>query len=487
MLYVRGQNYDYDYWATYGGSQWNSTNVINVYKSFENFTALTNYSDLHGFGNEFDITNHAVMSSDIMDVWINAVQGAIPGLPEVIDYNGIQQLGVTRSFEVAMSTLSGGQYHRESSSTAFLNSAYVNSDGTPVRGRGLTVYSEVFVTTLLYLEFPFSAPQVIGVEYIDVTGTTRQVYAREEVILSAGTYGSPVILLRSGIGPCPALTALGITCVVNSTYVGQNLQDQALIQLVVQAPNDTVINSEFTAFTNAANSAKFALGAWFTSPLASQYTDPTISSTPVNDVEFIWKITSLLDANLGELNQLNNFDPVTNTARFPQVFSMSAFQVRPKCRSSISLSNKHPFYEPLLNYNFFCDAPGNQSVDLQWHRAMLKLLLQIVQNMQAVNPGWQPLYPTAEQINDPVQLDEVIRATVLSAFHPTGSCRMGAFDNIQQGVVDSNLCVHGVKGLRVADASIMPQAPTGNTSAASLMIGAMAAKLIAAGTSCSGL
>jgi len=276
------------------------------------------------------------------------------------------------------------------------------------------------------------------------------------------------------------LSQLGISCVVNSPFVGQNLQDQTYLPLVMQLPaadfTDLIID-----FLFATNSAGFPIGGFYKSQYAAQYTDPLGSSSPVTDGQFVWNSASFLESNLNEMFNFNYIDPITGQFLTPPVMTLGVVNMRPKCRGQVVLSSNDPLVPPNVETNYFCDTsgPSGQSLDRLWHEQASRDMFQMVQYMASHNSSsFVALLPNAAQVANVTLLDRVINSLLGTSFHPTGTCRMGSFNNVQQGVVDGNLCVHGTSGLRVADASIMPVTTSGNTQAPTYVIGATAARLI---------
>jgi len=290
--------------------------------------------------------------------------------------------------------------------------------------------------------------------------------------------------LRSGVGPCDELTPLGIECVVNSPYVGKNVQEHGLMQLIFETPAS--LASTVNGFNSAAGSNGFIFGGWAHSPYSSYFADPSLGAPPP-DVELNWKVASLYPSEFSHLYGLDNFNPATFQVRSTPVISLGIYQQKPICRGYVKLADASPSFNPLTYFCFGGDNLLNgTSVDMAYNEWALKASLQIVNNMQAIDPNWKPLFPTVEMITDAAKLPPTTRSTLLSGWHPVGSTRMGAFNSVQQGVVDgASLCVHGTENIRVADLSIYPETPTGNTQTWAYLAGVRAAKFAKQG-SCPG-
>jgi choline dehydrogenase len=469
-LWVRGNEYDSKVYQQFGGNRWSHTNNVNTWKTLENFQGTTNCPTCHGYNGEIDVIDQTPIPSPVWETFRDSVIAEFPGLTVNPDYNGVTQDGIFRKWQITVQNHSD-TYVRESAATAFLQ-GNVNDNGQGIGHRKLTVISDAFVNKLV---FKHGTTRVSHVEYIDASGEVQRVHVKKDVILAAGTIGTPAILLRSGVGPCDELAALGIECVVNSPYVGKNVQEHAIIQLIFETPAD--LTPTVNAFNNAPGSSGFIFGGFAHSPFAAYYADPALGAPPP-DVELNWKVASLYIEEINILNNLDNFNQITNTPRAQPVISLGIYQPKPKCRGYVTLSNKSPTYDPLTYFCFAADTLLNgSSVDIAYYKWSLQTSLKIVENMQAFDAGWKPLYPTPDQINDPTLLDRAVRSGVLSGWHPVGSARMGAFNSAQQGVISGhNLCAHGVDNVRVADNSIYPETPTGNTQAWAYLAGARAAE-----------
>lgn len=473
-LWVRGNEYDSKVYQKYGGSAWSHANNIVDFKAMENFTAQTDCSACHGYSGEVDVIDQAPTPSPVWETFRDAVLPEFPGLGVIQDYNGLSQEGIFRQWQITVQNRTSS-FIRESAATAFLQDS-VDSSGEGIGRRNIKIISNAYVTRLI---FQPNTTKVIRVEYINEDGLIRRARVGKEVHLAAGTIGTPAILLRSGVGPCAELAAIGIPCVVNSSYVGKNVQEHGLMQLIFETP-ESLVNT-VNAYNNAPDSNGFIFGGWAHSPYSSYFADPTLGAPPP-DVELNWKVASLYGGEINNLYNLNNFNPINFTPRSKPVISLGMYQMKPICRGYVTLANESPSYAPRTYFCFGDTRLNGSSVDIAYNKWVLQTALQIVRNMQTSDPGWKPLFPTPEMIDDPVLLDRAVRAGLLSGWHPVGSTRMGAFNDVQQGVVDgASLCVHGAQNIRVADNSIFPEAPTGNTQAWAYLAGVRAAKFARAG------
>jgi choline dehydrogenase len=334
------------------------------------------------------------------------------------DFNGAQQHGAG----LYQLTVKDGQRH--STATAFL---------LPILDRpNLTVTTGALVTRLL-----FEGTRTTGVEYIH-QGTIHQSFVQQEVILSAGAIDSPKLLMLSGIGNAEHLQALDIPVVVDLPGVGQNLQDHLHVAVAYQATQD--LQPDFTS--NIAEAGLFL------------HTEGRLDVAP--DLQFfsgpiLWTHPAYTREGPG--------------------FSATACITHPQSRGSLTLRSASPQDIPIIRMNYLQNESDSQKL-----LAGIKIIRQILQSSAFDEFRGEEVAPGADNHNDEALL-AYIRETCDSVYHPVGTCKMGTDPD---SVVDPELRVHGVEGLRVVDASIMPTLTTGNTNAPTIMIGEKAADLIKA-------
>lgn len=337
------------------------------------------------------------------------------------DYNGERQENGAGYLQFHIDD----QGNRVSSATAFLKPALATAQVS------LKIESEV--TKLL-----INDKTVIGVEYIQ-DNQTKQVYVTKEVILSAGALQSPKILMLSGIGPAEHLQSLGISVISDLPGVGQNLQDHLQLPIVFRTKKDNTKPLLLTGNVLFVNTR-------IEQPDAAP--DLQLNFTP---------------AVPAQLSPILNFGT--------PVCIFLAILVQPKSIGSIKLRSKDPCDSAIINPNYLQnDADVKtliQSIKLAREIANAKAFTEM--NIGEVIPGTQ----------DPIEMENFIRSQVSTLWHPAGTCKIGQDIN---AVVNPQLQVYGVNGLRVADASVMPTVTSGNTVAASFVIGAKVADLIAQGT-----
>ncbi|MDZ8185315.1 MAG: GMC family oxidoreductase N-terminal domain-containing protein [Nostoc sp. ChiSLP02] len=340
------------------------------------------------------------------------------GYEENPDFNGGQQQGAG----FYQLTIKDGKRH--STATAFL---------LPILERpNLTVTTGALVTRLL-----FEGTQTVGVEYIH-QGTIHQVWVEREVILSAGAIDSPKLLMLSGIGNAKQLQALDIAAIVDLPGVGQNLQDHLLVGVAHEATQD--LQPDLTSNIAEVGLFLHTEGRLDVAPDLQFFSGPILWTHPTY-------------------------------ARSAPGFTATVCVTNPESRGSVSLGSAFPKDPPLIRMNYL-----QSESDLQKLLAGIKIMRQIFQSSVFDEFRGEEVAPGADNNSDETLL-AYIRETCDSTYHPVGTCKMGTDPD---SVVNPELKVHGVTGLRVVDASIMPTITTGNTNAPTIMIGEKAADLIKA-------
>jgi choline dehydrogenase len=411
MIYIRGNRHDFDHWQELGNHGWSYQNVLPYFKKSEN--QQRGAGQFHGVEGLLNVTD-AIEPSIVSKCFVEAAVAT--GYEHNTDFNGATQEGAG----IFQLTCKDGT--RQSTAVAFLN---------PILGRpNLTTTTNALVTRLL-----FEGTRTIGVEYLH-NGTLCQAFVNQEVILSAGGFDSPKLLMLSGIGNAKDLQELGIDPIVDLPGVGQNLQDH----LSVSVAYLSTVDLPLAPTSNIAEAGLFL------------HTENKLDAAP--NLQF-------------------HFGPILwvqpELAREGSGFSIVPCLVHPQSRGNVSLRSSSPQDSPKIQMNYF-----EKEEDLQ----LLVEGIKIARNI--ANSGAFDQYlgeEVAPSIN--ITSDEDIKAYIRqncdSTYHPVGTCKMGT-DSM--AVVDSQLRVHGVEGLRVVDASIMPTLTTGNTNAPTIMIGEKAADLI---------
>ncbi|MBF8756645.1 GMC family oxidoreductase [Pseudomonas guariconensis] len=437
MIYMRGQAADYDRWAEQGNDGWAWKDVLPLFKASERHFAGA--SDSHGAEGEWRVEQQRY-SWPILDAFRDAAEQT--GIAKVADFNTGDNAGCGY-FQV--NQRSGVRWN---ASKAFLR---------PVQGRpNLTVLTGVQVDQIILENARASAVKARW------QGAWQAFKARREIILCAGSVGSPGILQRSGIGPRKLLEGVGIGVRHELPGVGGNLQDHLQLRLIYQIRNTRTLNQ-------MANSlwGKMGMGLRYlydrSGPLAMAPSQlgAFVRSGPE-------QATANLQYHVQPLSLERFGEPLH---RFP-AFTASVCNLRPVSRGRIDIRSADMLAAPLIDPNYLSDPQ-----DLKVAADAIRVTRRIVQApaLAAFDPRE---YLPGPALQTEEQLHEAAGKIGTTIFHPVGTCRMGSGP---LDVVDNQLCVHGVPGLRVADASIMPQIVSGNTCSPTLMIAEKAAQLILKG------
>ena len=437
MIYMRGQAADYDRWAEQGNDGWAWKDVLPLFKASE--CHFAGASDSHGAEGEWRVEQQRY-SWPILDAFRDAAEQS--GIAKVADFNTGDNAGCGY-FQV--NQRSGVRWN---ASKAFLR---------PVQGRpNLTVLTGVQVDQIILENARASAVKARW------QGAWQAFKARREIILCAGSVGSPGILQRSGIGPRKLLEGLGIGVRHELPGVGGNLQDHLQLRLIYQIRNTRTLNQ-------MANSlwGKMGMGLRYlydrSGPLAMAPSQlgAFVRSGPE-------QATANLQYHVQPLSLERFGEPLH---RFP-AFTASVCNLRPVSRGRIDIRSADMLAAPLIDPNYLSDPQ-----DLKVAADAIRITRRIVQApaLAAFDPRE---YLPGPALQTEQQLHEAAGKIGTTIFHPVGTCRMGSGP---LDVVDNQLRVHGVPGLRVADASIMPQIVSGNTCSPTLMIAEKAAQLILKG------
>jgi choline dehydrogenase len=441
MVYTRGFALDYDGWAQRGLPGWSYADVLPYFRREEHFE--DGADDFHAQGGRVHVSRPAP-DNPLFDAWREA--GAQAGFKANRDFNGADPEGVG-FFHFTI-----GQGRRVGSAHAYLRRA----EGRP----NLSVVTGAMASHLL-----FDGARCTGVALAD----GREIRARREVILSAGAFHSPWLLLRSGIGPGEELARHGIAPRLTLGGVGRELQDHQMAR-VLMACTQPVTLYRLRRLDRAAAALLRALmlgtGPASRFPLLGGAFLKTRPALDWPDVQCHF-LPGLTTASL-RWNPFAAEGPLDRHG-----FFANAYVLRPMSRGRVGLSGPAATDAPRIEGGMFADRR-----DLETLREAMKLIRRIF-----AQPAFDPfrgaeLAPGAEVTTD-AEIEAYLRETALTAYHPAGTCRMGT-DAAAGDVVDARLRVFGVPGLRVVDASVMPSLTSGNTHAPTMMIAEKAADMIRA-------
>lgn len=436
LVYIRGQHADYDRWSQLGNVGWGYDDVLPYFKRAEN--QQRGADDYHGVNGPLAVSNPR-QGDPLCEAFIAAAEQT--GIPRNIDFNGATQEGAG----YFQTTTRRGR--RASTAVCYLN---------PARGRSnLRIETDAHAERVL-----FEGRRAVGVTY-QRSGFARTARARKEVLLSLGAFNSPKLLQLSGVGPGELLRNFGIEVVQDTPGVGHSLQDHFQARIVMRSTRPTVNDDLNSPLRRAMVGLRYA--AFRTGPLtiAAGYagafykTDPRLA-TPDIQVHFIPFSTD----KMGE--KLHNFS----------AFTASVCQLRPESRGTLKIRSADPNVPPEIKINYLA-TQTDRTANVEG----LKILRRIL-----AAPAMQPfvedeVYPGAKCASDE-ELLKFCRDTGSTVYHPVSTCRMG---NDPLAVVDPQLKVRGIDGLRVVDGSIMPDLVSGNTNGPIIMIAEKAAEMILAG------
>jgi choline dehydrogenase len=437
MIYIRGHARDYDQWRQMGLSGWSYSEVLPYFKRSE---AIDTGADAYHGGSGPLRISHAKIDNPIYQGVIKA--GAEAGYLTTDDFNGYQQEG----FGPYQLNIHNGQ--RWSAAAAYLK---------PILGvrPNLTCLTGVRCTRIV-----IEKGRAVGVQIVDDKGADRTVYADAEVLLSSGAVQSPHLLQLSGIGDPDALKAAGVPVVHALKGVGENLQDHLDVTVCFECPEPITLYSQTKGIKRLGIGLNYMLtgkGAGTTQGLES---GAFLKSRPDLDRPDL-QIHAVL-----AIMKNHGKDAVAKDG-----FTLHVCQLRPESRGRIGLKSSDPLADPAIFANYLATDEDRRAI-----REGVKIARTV-----AAQPALAR-YKSAE--NEPgeavatdAEIDAWIARTGETIYHPVGTCRMGPVGDTM-AVVDEQLKIHGLEGLRVVDASVMPTLIGGNTNAATIMIAEKASDLI---------
>ena len=434
MVYVRGHAKDFDEWEAHGAEGWNYQACLPYFQKAE--TWYKGNDAYRGGNGELGVNNGNEMKNPLYTAFIKAGEQA--GYDITSDYNGKQQEG----FGPMHMTVKDGV--RSSASREYLD---------PVNSRkNLTIVTGALVTKVV-LEDKVAK----GVEYV-VNGKVATAAASNEVILSAGSIGSPHILQLSGIGDKDILEKAGVDVKHHLPGVGQNLQDHLEFYFQYKCKQPITLNRKLGLISKGLIGARWLLNR---SGLGA-----------TNHFESCAFIRSKADVEWPDIQY--HFLPAAIRYDGKSAFDGDGFQVhvghnKPKSRGSVTLQSANPTVPPKILFNYL-----QHPDDIEGFRACVRLTREIIAQSAFDDFRDGEIQP-GEHIQTDEEIDAFVREAVESAYHPSCSCKMG---EDEMAVVDSQTNVHGIEGLRVVDSSIFPTIPNGNLNAPTIMVAEKAADII---------
>ncbi len=434
LLYVRGQHEDYDRWRQLGNTGWGFDDVLPYFKKAEN--QCRGGDQYHGAGGPLPVSDwrHA---DPLSEAFVKAAVEA--GIPYNPDFNGATQEGAG----FFQTTTRKGR--RASTAVAYLR---------PALQRGnLRVETSALGQRVL-----FDGGRAVGVEYRQ-EGIVRTARARKEVVLSGGAYNSPQLLQLSGVGPAELLKSHGIDVVLDAPGVGHDLQDHLQVRVVTRCAQaitlNDIVNHPLRRVWAGVHYAALRKGALTIAAGTSGVffkTSPRLA-TPDIQIHFIPFSTD----KMGE--KLHSFSG----------FTASVCQLRPESRGSLRIKSADPTVPPEIRINYLATETDRRAfID------GIRILRNILAAPALKSYCAGEVYPGPKVAGDD-ELLEFCRQTGSTVYHPTSTCRMG---NDPLAVVDQRLRLRGIGGLRVVDASVMPDLVSGNTNAPVIMIAEKASDMI---------
>ncbi|ABV35730.1 Choline dehydrogenase [Shewanella sediminis HAW-EB3] len=434
MVYVRGHARDFDEWQQEGAKDWDYAHCLPYFKKAESWAF--GEDDYRGVDGPLAVNNGNEMKNPLYQAFVDA--GVDAGYMATSDYNGAQQEG----FGPMHMTIKNGV--RWSTSNAYLRPA--------MKRENLTVITHAQVHKVL-----FEGKQTVGVRF-ERKGKMTDVHCSKEVVLSAGSIGSPHILQLSGIGAAETLAKAGIEQVHELPGVGENLQDHLEFYFQFKCLKPISLNGKIDPLNKLFIGTRWILNR------------TGLGAT--NHFESCGFIRSKAGLEWPDLQY--HFLPAAMRYDGKEAFAGHGFQVhighnKPKSRGAVKVVSSDARVAPSIQFNYL-----SHKDDIEGFRACVRLTREIINQPALDEYRGEEIQPgTSVQTDE--EIDTFVRSSVESAYHPSCSCKMG---EDAMAVVDSETKVHGIQGLRVVDSSIFPTIPNGNLNSPTIMVAERAADII---------
>ncbi len=444
MAYVRGNKNDFNHWSKLGNPGWSFEEILPYFiRSEHNEQFYLVDRGFHGKNGELNVTFANKYITPLAKAFVEAGQEI--GIEYNPDYNGQDQKGIG----LLQFTIKNEKRH--SAATAFLK---------PVLGRtNLDVMTNTQVVSVAIQD-----EKAIGVNFLSGRNKTQLIKCKKEVILSAGSFHSPQLLLLSGIGDPEELIKHQIPAVRHLPGVGKNLQDHLFCSVSALTHEDIGINHTIKMINQLKNLIKYKVAK--NGPLTTSILE-AVAFINLDDIElqpnFQYQFTPMHPGK-GYHYDIYNL----NTLPKKDGFTILPSLVNPKSRGYVKLRSNNPLDPPVVQPNFL-----QHPSDLKMMIKGVKKAIEIINQQPFANLVKEIICPPAIEKDEAIA--EHIKNSLETIYHPVGTCKMG---NDQQAVVNHELRVHGITGLRVVDASIMPTITTGNTNAPVMMIAEKASDMI---------